>query len=601
MNHSTKPLALLIWVCLFGTLSISRSSGASTQDARQSRLNWNLETTVDAYKKVGKTNSKWDEPAIRALTEYARNSSKVTSPEEPWEEIIRTNCDAAIKAGCNDPMVRYLHVRFSLTKTSKSQALAGAYYEVAVDMQKSGYHAIRKFYASHRAVNQASLAYGYTNSLTMPTVKEIAPILDQDLLAVVNNSTTPVEEVYAACDERFRILKWHTEEYIRAYSNIESPLFANWPDESIILRFKGEAYIDMAWNARGEGYANTVTPEGLKIFYDNIAIAEIALNQAWKLNPKDPRIADGMMQVELAQGQGRSRMELWFDRAMKLDPNDYFACNRKSLYLEPKWHGSVQDVLNFGRECLQNTNWGGQVPLVLVYVHNAICLQYINKSEQTNYWDRPEVWHDVKTAYDRYFGLNPSETNIYSSFISIAVNKMSADCDCDWTELWFQRAMKINPNDYIACLKKLQILAKNNRSNQDLLNFGRECLQNSNWGGRVPLILVEAHAEVSRRLTSEREQANYWRQSQVWRDLKSAYDRFFELNPGDTRSYVNYAKYAYMARQAQAFLDLIHKTDPEDYPSFGDREHLDEMIQSATRMVNRGGRRGRNNAATVSP
>ena len=30
-------------------------------------------------------------------------------------------------------------------------------------------------------------------------------------------------------------------------------------------------------------------------------------------------------------------MELWFQRAMELNPNDYDACNYKLLYLEPKW------------------------------------------------------------------------------------------------------------------------------------------------------------------------------------------------------------------------------------------------------------------------
>ena len=64
-------------------------------------------------------------------------------------------------------------------------------------------------------------------------------------------------------------------------------------------------------------------------------------------------------------------MELWFDRAMELDPNDYDACYYKLYYLEPKWYGSVKDMLDFGRECVDSKVWGGRVPLVLTDAHYA--------------------------------------------------------------------------------------------------------------------------------------------------------------------------------------------------------------------------------------
>jgi len=140
------------------------------------------------------------------------------------------------------------------------------------------------------------------------------------------------------------------------------------------------------------------------------------LEHAWKLYPKDPEIAHQMMTVMLGQGGGRDRMELWFNRAMVLDTNDYEACSRKLYYLEPKWYGSKEAMLDFGHECVQNTNWAGRVPLVLVDAHWNYCQGYIDKSEQTNYWKQPDVWDDIKSSYDRFFQLNPNTVGYYEYY-----------------------------------------------------------------------------------------------------------------------------------------------------------------------------------------
>src|SRR6185436_15731964 len=91
---------------------------------------------------------------------------------------------------------------------------------------------------------------------------------------------------------------------------------------------------------RGSGYADTVSEDGWKQFSAHLAQAAESFEKAWKLSPDDPEIAVSMIQVELGEGKDRARMELWFDRAMTLDRNNYDACDQKRNYLEPKWHGS---------------------------------------------------------------------------------------------------------------------------------------------------------------------------------------------------------------------------------------------------------------------
>jgi hypothetical protein len=415
---------------------------ASPQETNQSRLDWNLKMIVGAYQQFGNTNAAWDEPAIRALTEFARHDSDVIQPGEPWEDIISTNCNAAIKAGCNDTMMRYLSILFCMSQSTNSpKDFAVALHNVAFDMQKSLYPNMRKLAVEIAALEQIYKAYGYTNAETISDMKELSPHISENLQAVLADKTTPPEDVFWACDKTLKIFDWQREDYIEIYSMMEPLLVSNWHDESIRWLLTGEAYVQMAWNARGYGLASTVTREGFKTFENDLAIAESALNQAWKLNPQDARIAVEMMTLELGQGEGRDRMELWFDRAMKIDPNDYDACSQKFYYLEPKWYGSLQDMLDFGHECVLNTNWGGHVPLILVDVHSTIWGSYTDKSGQTNYLKQAVFLHDIQAAYDRFFELNPNETTYYKNYAWYAYH-------AEQWEKFVELAPKITPEHY---------------------------------------------------------------------------------------------------------------------------------------------------------
>jgi hypothetical protein len=67
-------------------------------------LQWNLKMLVKPYAKAGFANRKWDKPAKLALTDFARVRSHILITKEPWAQIIATNCDLAVRAGCKDHM-----------------------------------------------------------------------------------------------------------------------------------------------------------------------------------------------------------------------------------------------------------------------------------------------------------------------------------------------------------------------------------------------------------------------------------------------------------------------------------------------------------------
>ena len=94
------------------------------------------------------------------------------------------------------------------------------------------------------------------------------------------------------------------------------------------------------------------------------------------------------------------------------------------------------------------------------------------------------------------------------------------------------------------------------------------------------MLVLDAHNTINLKLEGA-EKTNYWKRSEVWLDLQSAYDRFFELNPDETGLYHDYARFAYRAEQWDKLNELIPKLGSVNYDYFGGKEEFDKMIRLA--------------------
>jgi hypothetical protein len=385
----------------------------SAEEVKQQRLSWNLKTLVGSYELAGYTNSNWDASAKLALTEFARIRAQAADTNEPWQIIMSTNCSSAVSAGCNDPMIAYLYAKFSLDQTNSRETFADAFGNAALAIQQSSYPSIRKFYANFRAAQQIHYAWGTSHVAEENNFWNLAIT---NLHTALQDSNIPASEIGDACNEAADNLLLNTNTRSAFFHQVEVPLFRDWTNTYVCWLLQGQYFIDCAWAKRGGGYANTVTDEGWKSFANYLDEADICLGHAWELNQSDPRIPVKMITVVLGKEQSRDKMEKWFNRAMQIDPNYYDACSAKLYYLEPKWYGSKEDMLEFGRECVTNHTWGGHIPLILLDAHKSIQRQYVDDSEKSNYWKQPEVWSDLKSAFDRFFELNPDATGWYHDY-----------------------------------------------------------------------------------------------------------------------------------------------------------------------------------------
>jgi hypothetical protein len=428
---------------LHGETNVPTQGGAKAGETMaESRLNWRMETIVGAYRQAGHTNSAWDDAAIQALTAWAHRPEDGSESKEILNLIISKNCRAATAAGCDDPLIRYLSLLYAGEKGLSREERVAAFCKMAQEMDASSYLAVRKFHAWYWAAKEIHDLYG--SGAKVP--KDLKELQTWDnafsrLETSLVSEKLPPAEAYTACYFMLTLYGKDKVRYPRVYEKLEKN-FPKGPEyEAMDLLLKGHAYSDMAWQAKGNSRTNGASNEGGQLFEERLKTAAGALTRAWELDPNEPRIAMAMMRVEFGQHEGRPRMELWFRRAMALDPNCYDACVAKLKYLDPKWGGSSRAMLEFGRECVTNKNWGGNVPLTLFEAHRMLCDGLTNASMKSFYWRIPNVWLDVQNSYERYFEVNPTDTK------SLTIYSLFAFETGHWRE-FNAMASKIDPADY---------------------------------------------------------------------------------------------------------------------------------------------------------
>jgi hypothetical protein len=120
--------------------------------------------------------------------------------------------------------------------------------------------------------------------------------------------------------------------------------------ESVAARVVwADACIQWAWEARGSGYANTVTAEGWRLFRERLARAEKALESVPEGDLRDPELYALWIQVAIGQGGSRERAETLFRHGLTLDPAYPPLYYRMAVYYLPRWYGEPGDLAELAR------------------------------------------------------------------------------------------------------------------------------------------------------------------------------------------------------------------------------------------------------------
>jgi Domain of unknown function (DUF4034) len=110
------------------------------------------------------------------------------------------------------------------------------------------------------------------------------------------------------------------------------------------------ALLHYAHDARGSGYASTVSESGWKLFEERTAEAKRILKEASMLSTKCPEWYVAMQMVSVNQGWSVTQARALFEEANKFEPEYYTYARDLAYYLLPKWSGEPGDTEKFVQE-----------------------------------------------------------------------------------------------------------------------------------------------------------------------------------------------------------------------------------------------------------
>ena len=390
-------------------LPIPQDPGKQEQQFRD-LLEWNRKTFGGAYEAAGKKGAGWDKPAGEALDAAARLFGRAIDPQAKEEEVYAA-AKRAVDAGCDDPLILYLHARFTVVPNDPGPAESKRRWAAAAKaMEQADYPPLRRAVA----LSKAGMALAKAEDPTAEEKEEASRRFDAALALVphaADKSEAPVEaqdEWFAATREIIEGQRLLTGDYKVAFERADKVL-AKAPGLKVLrLQAKGDYLIRHAWEARGIGMGRTVTPDAGRQFGVRLVEAYKALDQAWKLKPRGTRTPGLMLVVLKGLGGERAMMEEWFRRAIEADGNNANACEVKMDWIDPKWHGTPEDVLAFGRACRATKNW--RAGITLQQADSYLRASYfLPPGERAKYLPSKEVWDDIRAVYEEYLGHYPED------------------------------------------------------------------------------------------------------------------------------------------------------------------------------------------------
>jgi len=118
-----------------------------------------------------------------------------------------------------------------------------------------------------------------------------------------------------------------------------------------------QCYVLFAWRARGGDYANKVSQENWKLFYERLHEGYKALTTAAiRSGQRCPAWYSVMQQIALGLGWPRETYDALFAEAVKYERTWYDYYRQKAIYLLPQWHGQPGELADYVNSFAQDAN-----------------------------------------------------------------------------------------------------------------------------------------------------------------------------------------------------------------------------------------------------
>jgi hypothetical protein len=197
-----------------------------------------------------------------------------------------------------------------------------------------------------------------------------------------------------------------------------------------------ESYIGYGWNARGNGYADTVSESGWKIFGERIQKARRILEANRNLATKCPEWYLDMETIAQAQGWNSVAEEKLAKRAFAFEPEYQNLYRVHAQTLLPKWRGSEGDAERFLEAAADKL--GGDVGDAVYFLVTTSCFCF---GKELNQFSGPRLLRGF-AANERLHGPSLNNSN-WLAYVALHVDDAVAADEAfktigsDWDkEVW---------------------------------------------------------------------------------------------------------------------------------------------------------------------
>jgi hypothetical protein len=185
------------------------------------------------------------------------------------------------------------------------------------------------------------------------------------------------------------------------------------------------AYDNFGGKARGDGYADSVSDEGWRLYDERLALAASTLVDAAKLKERDPYWFSLMFDVALAQGWSQSQAKALVDAAISFEPSYYHVYRQYANFLLPKWYGEPGDAQSFANSV--SAQIGGKEG-DFVYFEIATTIACGCNSDDVSQL-QPLSWPKIKEGYaamGQLYGYSSLKTNRFAYLAVLEHDKRAA-------------------------------------------------------------------------------------------------------------------------------------------------------------------------------
>jgi hypothetical protein len=196
------------------------------------------------------------------------------------------------------------------------------------------------------------------------------------------------------------------------------------PDSATARIALSDAYQDYAEKARGQGYSNTVSTSGWKLYSERYALSAASLADAAEMKEKCPYWYESMQHVALAQGWEKAQAKELFEQAVAFEPTYYHYYREYAYYLLPKWEGNPGEVEAFAKDVYERVRGQYGAFLYFEIATQLTCQCDSNDTDMENL-----SWPRIKEGYaalGQLYGYSTLKNNRYAHMAFEAQDKPAA-------------------------------------------------------------------------------------------------------------------------------------------------------------------------------